>query len=97
MPEGNEAFSVLREAAVLNLTEMETVDDLFDCVRNVVTQPEIPEKADYVRVMSLHKSKGLTSKVTIVSGCAQGLIPFVNSEAPQGEAQAIMQEQRRLF
>ena len=35
---------------------------------------KIPEKADYVRVMSLHKSKGLTSKVTIVSGCVQGLI-----------------------
>jgi superfamily I DNA/RNA helicase len=47
--------------------------------------------------MSLHKSKGLTSKVTIVSGCVQGLIPFVDSEAPHAEAQSIMREQRRLF
>ena len=97
MPEENEAVSVIREAAVLNLPEMESVSDLFDCIRNIVTQPEIPEKADYVRVMSLHKSKGLTSKVTIISGCVQGLIPFVNSDAPQDEAQAIMREQRRLF
>jgi DNA helicase-2/ATP-dependent DNA helicase PcrA len=97
MPEGNEAVAVIREVAILNLPEMETVSDLFGCIRNFVTQPEIPEKANYVRVMSLHKSKGLTSKVTIVSGCVQGLVPFVDSDAPPDEAQAIMREQRRLF
>jgi superfamily I DNA/RNA helicase len=97
MPDESDACSVIREAAVLNLAEMETPDDLLDCIRTIVTQPEIPEKADYVRVMSLHKSKGLTSKVTIVSGCTQGLIPFVKSDAPPSEVTATIQEQRRLF
>lgn len=97
IPEGSEPFRVIREAVVLNLPEMETVTDLFDCIRNVVTQPEIPEKTDYVRVMSLHKSKGLSSKVTMVSACIQGLVPFVDQDAPQDEAKAITQEQRRLF
>ena len=97
MPDGSDACSVIREAAVLNLAELETPADLLDCIRTIVTQPEIPEKADYVRVMSLHKSKGLTSKVTIVSGCTQGLVPFVNPDVPPDEASAIMQEQRRLF
>ena len=96
-PEGSDACSVLREAALLALEEIETADKLFDRLRTVVTQPAIPEKADYVRVMSLHKSKGLTSKVAIVSGCVQGLIPFVNREAPAAEAEAVLQEQRRLF
>lgn len=96
-PEGSDAHSVLREAAVLALEEIETTDELFDRIRTLVTQPAIPEKADYVRVMSLHKSKGLTSKVAIVSGCIQGLVPFVNSEATTAEATAVLQEQRRLF
>jgi hypothetical protein len=52
MPEENEAVSVIREAAVLNLPEMESVSDLFDCIRNIVTQPEIPEKAQSETVPS---------------------------------------------
>ncbi|NUM79264.1 ATP-binding domain-containing protein [bacterium] len=40
--------------------------------------------------MSLHKSKGLTSKVTIVAGCIQGLIPMIDDTAD-------LLEQRRLF
>jgi superfamily I DNA/RNA helicase len=47
--------------------------------------------------MSLHKSKGLTSKVVIVAGCTQGLIPFQDKDQPQIEQDAILREQRRLF
>jgi DNA helicase-2/ATP-dependent DNA helicase PcrA len=57
----------------------------------------MPEEVDYVRVMSLHKSKGLTSRVTIVSGCTHGLIPFVNFDESPDEAAATLREQRRLF
>lgn len=96
-PDGSDACSVIREAALLNLAELETPDDLLDCIRTIVTQPEIPQKADYVRIMSLHKSKGLTSKVAIVSGCTQGLVPFVSPDASADEAGEIMKEQRRLF
>ena len=97
MPDKNDACSIMREAALLALPELESPDDLFDCIKTIVTQPAIPEKANYVRVMSLHKSKGLTSKVAIVSGCTQGLVPFVNADAAPTEAAAILQEQRRLF
>ncbi len=96
-PAGSDACSVMREAALLDLPEMESVNDLLDCLRTSVTQPSMPEEVDYVRVMSLHKSKGLTSKVTIISGCTQGLIPFVNVDETAEEAQATLQEQRRLF
>jgi superfamily I DNA/RNA helicase len=97
MPANNDSVSVLREVSILALEEASDIEDLYEAVRSAVTQPSIPEKADYVRVMSLHKAKGLTSKIAIVSGCVQGLVPFVDQEAVPAEALAIQQEQRRLF
>jgi superfamily I DNA/RNA helicase len=87
----------LREAAVLALGEIETVEELFEALKTVVSQPELPEEGDYVRVMSLHKSKGLTSKATIVSGCVHGLIPFQDDDQSENEQEAALKEQRRLF
>ena len=70
---------------------------LLEHLRTVITQPEIPESEDFVRIMSLHKSKGLTSKIVIVAGSIEGLIPSSDvSETPQ-EREATRQEQRRLF
>ena len=43
-----------------------------------ITQPELPTDVDYVRVMSLHKSKGLTADLVIVMGCVEGLIPRID-------------------
>lgn len=89
---------VLRDAAMLALDNgVDNIASLVDSVRNSVTQPEIPDEGNYVRVMSLHKSKGLTSKVVIVSGCIQGLVPFQKPAASAGELDAILKEQRRLF
>ena len=76
MPAESDACSIIREAALLDLADMKTATDLLNCIRANATQPTTPEKADYVRVMSLHKSKGLTSRVAIVSACTRGLIPF---------------------
>ena len=97
LPEGNEECNVLREVALLAIPQIEGVGDLFDRIKTHITQPEMPEEGEFVRVMSLHKSKGLTSKVAIVAGCTQGLIPFQDNEQPQIEQDAILQEQRRLF
>jgi len=97
LPSGNESCSVIREAALLELDELETSEDLLGCMRTTVTQPVIPEEVDYVRVMSLHKAKGLTSKVAIVAGCTHGLVPFVDLDETPDEAAATLQEQRRLF
>jgi superfamily I DNA/RNA helicase len=47
--------------------------------------------------MSLHKSKGLTSRVAIVSACTHGLIPFAKDGETPEEAAATLKEQRRLF
>jgi superfamily I DNA/RNA helicase len=96
-PEGNDECDVLRDAALLALDHCETIDELADAVRTVATQPEMPEKGEFVRIMSLHKSKGLTSKVVIVTDCIQGLIPTENrKETPAEQAETLL-EQRRLF
>ena len=90
-------FSVMREAALLDLPELNSNTELLDCIRTNVTQPTMPEDVDYVRVMSLHKSKGLTSRVAIVSACTHGLIPFAKDGETVNEAAATLNEQRRLF
>jgi superfamily I DNA/RNA helicase len=46
---------------------------------------------------SLHKSKGLTSKVVVVAGTVEGLIPNLDSGAPPAEQLRALDEQRRLF
>jgi hypothetical protein len=81
----------------------ETMEDdgepemLLDTIQRGITQPELPTDVDYVRVMSLHKSKGLTADLVVVTGCIEGLIPFLPRDvAPQEEDRAL-EEQRRLF
>jgi len=63
-----------------------------------ITQPEIPTDIQEVRIMSLHKSKGLSAPVTIISGCVNGLLPRAskNTLTPI-EQQQYDEEQRRLF
>jgi len=97
LPEDLDGCRVLREAALLALPECEVASDLFDALRTAVTQPEMPDEGDFVRIMSLHKSKGLTAKVAIVAGCIRGLIPFQNLDETPAEQAQILLEQRRLF
>jgi DNA helicase-2/ATP-dependent DNA helicase PcrA len=73
------------------------VRDVHDVVRNHITQPEMPESGDFVRIMSLHKSKGLTAPRVMVAGCIQGLVPTVDARLTPAEQARSMNEQRRLF
>ena len=96
-PENTPDVQVLREAAQLALPRCGNAASLFDSLRTAVTQPEMPEEGDFVRIMSLHKSKGLTAKVAIIAGCIRGLIPFEDRDEPEAERAQILLEQRRLF
>jgi len=71
--------------------------ELVDVIRRHITQPELPTNVDYVRVMSLHKSKGLTADMVVVVGCLEGLMPFIDQRAPRTEQTRSLEEQRRLF
>ena len=71
---------------------------LLDTLRAAITQPELPTDVDYVRVMSLHKAKGLSADLVIVAGCVQGLIPTApDRNSSLNEQKQMLEEQRRLF
>jgi DNA helicase-2/ATP-dependent DNA helicase PcrA len=89
-------FEAIREAALL-LSPETGGRSLLEGLRTAVTQPEMPAEGDFVRIMSLHKSKGLTSRVVIVAGCLEGLIPFIDYDQPYPAQVATLEEQRRLF
>jgi superfamily I DNA/RNA helicase len=97
LPVSNDDFSVLREVALRAMPQLDSAADLFEHLKAHITQPETPEDGEFVRVMSLHKSKGLTSKVVIVAGCTEGLIPFHGDNESAAEQEAVLREQRRLF
>ena len=70
---------------------------LVQHLRSSIVQPELPTDVDYVRVMSLHKSKGLTADLVVVTGCLEGLMPHVDQDQPLADQETALEEQRRLF
>jgi DNA helicase II / ATP-dependent DNA helicase PcrA len=96
-PNGAAWADPIRELVTGKVDAIEDAEGLLDLLRTEITQPEMPAEGDFVRIMSLHKSKGLTSRVTIIVGCIHGLIPFVENDLPPPEQAAHLQEQRRVF
>jgi superfamily I DNA/RNA helicase len=84
---------------VLDLLEgTASPSDLLDVLGEAVSQPEIPPDVADVRIMSLHKSKGLSSPVVIIAGCVEGLLPTSpDPDLTPAENFASQEEQRRLF
>jgi DNA helicase-2/ATP-dependent DNA helicase PcrA len=92
---------VCGEARALALTAMVNAadaDELLEELRILITQPEIPgSQGNSVRIMSLHKSKGLTARVVIIAGCVAGILPTIDFDVPIQEQERQRHEQRRLF
>ena len=96
LPADNEDCAVLRSIANRALAVSADIRQMYERVLEDVIQPEDPS-CDSVRVMTMHKTKGLTSKVVIVAGCCDGLIPFRDKKLADNERIAKMRESRRLF
>jgi superfamily I DNA/RNA helicase len=95
-PHNDPDFSQIRIMAA-GLDPDADAPQLLDRLRTSITQPELPTDVDYVRVMSLHKSKGLTADLVVVMGCVEGLVPTLPKDATQAEQDLALEEQRRLF
>lgn len=98
-----DGYGATRELRILTITVLEEneIEDLAQFMSELIsaiTAPEVPSEIEEVRIMSLHKSKGLSAPVTIIAGCVEGLLPVRPdpSLSPQGKA-AHLEEQRRLF
>jgi len=95
-PGGQEWASLIRTLASTIEGDEFDAQKLREALRIGITQPELPTDVDYVRVMSLHKSKGLTADLVVVLGCIEGLIPTTVGDT-SAERVASLEEQRRLF
>jgi superfamily I DNA/RNA helicase len=90
----------LRELAQNVIDETPDCDakKLSETVLELITEPEIPDVVSEVRIMSLHKSKGLSANVVIIAGCVEGLIPRKQDEDLSDAAQdEQIEESRRLL
>lgn len=99
-PAGQAETRELREIAVALIAADPALDarSLVGELVAAITKPEIPTDVQEVRIMSLHKSKGLSSPVTIIAGCVEGLLPRPpKNPLPPLEQQHYDEEQRRLF
>ena len=71
---------------------------LAEKVREIVTEPDIPDVVPDVRIMSLHKSKGLSANVVIIAGCVEGVMPRQREDdMTDAEYAEAIEEHRRLF
>lgn len=105
-PAGQIATRDIRQLSLDILAEMDTEEvnngdinsEFLSRLQDAINQPDIPSEIQDVRIMSLHKSKGLSAPVTIVAGCIQGLLPKQPDNALPAAQQVLeMEEQRRLF
>lgn len=81
-PDGDDRWrdirSLERQIAFVDVEGDEYEGGLSDFVAELnyaIAQPEIPSEIQDVRIMSLHKSKGLSASATIVASCVEGVIP----------------------
>ena len=96
LPEDRKDCAALRKIAERVLAACKDIREMYERVLEDIIQPEYPSN-NSVRVMTMHKTKGLSSKVVIVAGCCDGLIPFKNNKLADDKRSAAMREQRRLF
>lgn len=73
--------------------------ELLDALITGITQVDVPPSPEYVRIMSLHQSKGLTSPVVYVVGMVDGIVPTLPTpdRATEEQIAAAVEEQRRLL
>jgi DNA helicase-2/ATP-dependent DNA helicase PcrA len=95
-PEGQESVAALRMIGLEALAEAKDVKGLLESVVQAITQEDVPQHPDFVRVMSLHKSKGLTSRIVYVVNTLHGVLPTIRNEDAT-EIEAATCEGRRLF
>jgi DNA helicase II / ATP-dependent DNA helicase PcrA len=89
---------LLRETVGRVRQNTNTIAELFNSLYSAITQPEVPLEVSEVRLMSLHKSKGLSSPYVFIVGCVEGLMPArPDLTMSPAEQAAKLQEDRRLF
>ena len=95
-PASHDWISDLRSVALDSLEGAENARDILDGIVSAISQDDVPQNPNFVRVMSLHKSKGLTAGSVYLVGIVDGILPTVTS-TERIEIAATVEEGRRLF
>jgi DNA helicase-2/ATP-dependent DNA helicase PcrA len=97
-PPGDLDCADIRGIALTIAANSPTPSDILEELVSTISQPELPgERDDIIRIMSLHKSKGLTAKCVVVVGCVAGALPTISPGLSPIEQNQTIEEQRRLF
>lgn len=93
LPNSNSQMRPLRSLIEGSVSHDTTPEEILDFITNYLARPEAPSSSLGVRIMTLHKAKGLQAHTVIVLGLVQGLIPSL----PDAHDQSSLDEQRRLL
>jgi superfamily I DNA/RNA helicase len=97
-PASDDKLEELRELALAESEGCTSAVELLRAMMEEMIQPDVPPTVEEVRVMSLHKSKGLSSPYVFIAGCVQGILPqMAEPGTPKALADAQLEEARRLF
>jgi superfamily I DNA/RNA helicase len=97
-PDGEAELSELRQLALEALDGSDTPQALMSAMLDEINQPDVPPVVEDIRLMSLHKSKGLSSPYVFIAGCVQGILPPRNDpDLTPVQNAAVLEEARRLF
>lgn len=97
-PNSDQELSLIRSSVENLIDDESSATEVYSAIAAEIQHPSIPVDVDHVRIMSLHKSKGLTAQATAIVGCMEGLLPrhFDPEKTHLSELQFI-EEQRRLL
>ena len=96
-PKNDSDFAQIRNALPKDLDCDADAEAILKVLRTNIVHPDLPTDVDRVRIMSLHKSKGLTVDLVIVLGCIEGLIPDLSDVSSAEDLIDTLEEDRRLF
>jgi DNA helicase II / ATP-dependent DNA helicase PcrA len=97
-PQGEEWAEPFRTIVSLANDEQPELAKILKVLRDHISQPELPVDVEYIRIMSLHSSKGLDADLVVIMGCIDGLIPkTVNEKLTYSDQKREQEEQKRLF
>lgn len=97
-PVDNDNLAILRRHALESLDGVSNASGLYRKIVDVISRYEVPQHPSFVRIMSIHKSKGLTSKAVFVVGALAGILPAIpGDDSPPEKFEAAEREGRRLM
>jgi DNA helicase II / ATP-dependent DNA helicase PcrA len=89
---------LLHEVATQQAAIALDLQEFFNLLSTAINEPEVPMEVAEVRVMSLHKSKVLSSPYVFIAGCIEGLLPGAPQQGmTPAEIASKIEEDRRLF